>query len=97
MNLVAAPADKLVEVSVTRRRPLKSMGFDPIRIAISAIHFSQQKRFSAMNDVLSPQIMPPPPVATSSRVAFAPGRPDFRRLVMRGAGLELITVGFYRF
>src|SRR6185503_13310080 len=46
---------------------------------------------------LSSQILPPLPVATSSRVAFAPGRPGFRRLVLRGACLELITVGFYRF
>jgi uncharacterized membrane protein YjgN (DUF898 family) len=36
------------------------------------------------------------PVATS-RVAFTGPRSDFRRLVMHGALLELITLGFYRF
>src|SRR5665213_262897 len=35
----------------------------------------------------------PVPVAAS----FAGDRGDFRRLVVRGTGLELITVGFYRF
>src|SRR5258708_2592700 len=37
------------------------------------------------------------PRASSSRIEFADGRSGFRRLVMRGAFLELITVGFYRF
>jgi uncharacterized membrane protein YjgN (DUF898 family) len=37
----------------------------------------------------------PPPLPTP--VAFTGGRGDFFRLVARGAGLELITVGFYRF
>jgi uncharacterized membrane protein YjgN (DUF898 family) len=37
------------------------------------------------------------PVAPSSRVTFSDRRSDFRRLVMRGALLELVTVGFYRF
>jgi uncharacterized membrane protein YjgN (DUF898 family) len=59
-----------------------------------------------MNDVLSPSMSAPQatpaPVPTSSRIAFGVdrpdfGRPDFRRLVMRGALLELVTVGFYRF
>jgi uncharacterized membrane protein YjgN (DUF898 family) len=36
---------------------------------------------------------PPPPLP----VAFTGDRGEFRRLVTRGAGLELITVGFYRF
>ena len=36
---------------------------------------------------------PPLPVA----VSFSGGRGEFRRLVTRGAFLELITVGFYRF
>src|ERR1043165_6051979 len=40
---------------------------------------------------------PPPPVAGPSRVTFTGHRPDFRRLATRGAGLELITLGFYRF
>src|SRR5665213_2389102 len=35
----------------------------------------------------------PVPVAAS----FAGDRGDFRRLVVRGTGLELVTVGFYRF
>src|SRR5258708_35269971 len=30
-------------------------------------------------------------------VAFAGDRADFFRLVTRGAGLELVTLGFYRF
>jgi uncharacterized membrane protein YjgN (DUF898 family) len=41
---------------------------------------------------------PPPPVAeTTDRVAFTGRRAEYRRLVMRGALLELATVGFYRF
>jgi uncharacterized membrane protein YjgN (DUF898 family) len=36
---------------------------------------------------------PPVPVAAS----FSGDRGEFRRLVVRGTGLELITVGFYRF
>jgi uncharacterized membrane protein YjgN (DUF898 family) len=39
----------------------------------------------------------PPPLFTSSSVAFLGRRSEFRRLVMRGAALELVTVGFYRF
>lgn len=47
-------------------------------------------------------IMPPPttpPVLppSSQQVAFTGDRRGFFGLVMRGAGLELITVGFYRF
>src|SRR5271166_5451854 len=42
-----------------------------------------------------------PPAApariTTAQVAFYDNRRDFRRLVMRGAMLELVTVGFYRF
>ena len=37
----------------------------------------------------------PPPLP--SPVSFSGDRGDFRRLVTRGAGLELVTVGFYRF
>ncbi|THD59474.1 MAG: DUF898 family protein [Bradyrhizobium sp.] len=37
--------------------------------------------------------VPPPPVP----VSFSGDRGEFRRLVMRGTGLELVTVGFYRF
>jgi uncharacterized membrane protein YjgN (DUF898 family) len=40
---------------------------------------------------LHPPPMPPLPVS------FLGDRGEFRRLVARGAGLELITVGFYRF
>jgi uncharacterized membrane protein YjgN (DUF898 family) len=39
-----------------------------------------------------PPTLPPP-----LPVAFIGDRGEFRRLVTRGAGLELITVGFYRF
>jgi uncharacterized membrane protein YjgN (DUF898 family) len=38
-----------------------------------------------------PQHLPP------ASVSFSGDRGEFRRLVTRGAGLELITVGFYRF
>lgn len=37
------------------------------------------------------------PKPAGSRVAFADERPAFRRLVLRGALLELVTAGFYRF
>ena len=37
------------------------------------------------------------PSESPSRVEFADGRSAFRRLVLRGAFLELVTVGFYRF
>jgi uncharacterized membrane protein YjgN (DUF898 family) len=40
-----------------------------------------------------PPLPPQPPVS----VGFSGDRREFRHLVMRGAGLELITVGFYRF
>ncbi len=39
-------------------------------------------------------VAPPPPPAA---VSFSGDRGEFRRLVMRGTGLELVTVGFYRF
>jgi uncharacterized membrane protein YjgN (DUF898 family) len=47
-------------------------------------------------------LVPPPPSAPPELppplpVAFTGDRGEFRRLVTRGAGLELITVGFYRF
>jgi uncharacterized membrane protein YjgN (DUF898 family) len=43
-------------------------------------------------------VSPPPAVAApADRVEFTGRRADFRRLVMRGAALELVTVGFYRF
>ena len=40
-----------------------------------------------------PQPAPPPPLP----LAFSGDRGEFRRLVTRGAALELVTVGFYRF
>jgi uncharacterized membrane protein YjgN (DUF898 family) len=38
-----------------------------------------------------------PSVALPDRVNFFDRRPDFRRLVFRGAWLEFVTAGFYRF
>jgi uncharacterized membrane protein YjgN (DUF898 family) len=46
-----------------------------------------------MNDVTVAQA----PVGRSARVAFTGKRRDFFRLVRRGALLELLTAGFYRF
>jgi uncharacterized membrane protein YjgN (DUF898 family) len=40
---------------------------------------------------------PPSAIPASEHIAFSNNRSEFRRLVMRGALLELITVGFYRF
>jgi len=40
---------------------------------------------------------PPAPSPTSQQVTFTGDRRSFFGLVMRGAGLEMITVGFYRF
>ena len=40
---------------------------------------------------------PPQPVPPPMPVAFSGSRTQFFRLVARGAGLELFTVGFYRF
>jgi uncharacterized membrane protein YjgN (DUF898 family) len=42
-------------------------------------------------------LVPPPALPPPLPVAFTGDRGEFRRLVTRGAGLELITVGFYRF
>ena len=57
-----------------------------------------------MNDMGSvplfppPQPVPPPPLPASSvRIEFSGQRREFRGLVERGAALELITFGFYRF
>ena len=44
----------------------------------------------------SPQ-PPPQPVPPPMPVAFSGNRKEFFRLVARGAGLELVTLGFYRF
>jgi uncharacterized membrane protein YjgN (DUF898 family) len=48
----------------------------------------------AMTDAVAP---PPQAIDTGSPVTFTGVRGDFRRLVMRGALLELLTLGFYRF
>jgi uncharacterized membrane protein YjgN (DUF898 family) len=40
---------------------------------------------------------PPPAPSGTARIAFSGQRGDFIRLVSRGAFLELLTVGFYRF
>src|SRR5258708_19715360 len=51
-----------------------------------------------MNETMSsPFGSPPMPPPVQGRVTFSGSRPDFRRLVMRGTALELVTVGFYRF
>jgi uncharacterized membrane protein YjgN (DUF898 family) len=58
------------------------------------------QRATIMNDTSFPfglPPVPPPAPAGTARIAFSGERRDFRRLVMRGAALELVTVGFYRF
>jgi uncharacterized membrane protein YjgN (DUF898 family) len=50
-----------------------------------------------MDQLSSAPHVPPPLPASSVLVAFSGDRGEFRRLVTRGAGLELITFGFYRF
>ncbi len=47
-----------------------------------------------MNQMSSVPLHPPP---VPGDVSFAGNRGEFRRLVTRGAALELITFGFYRF
>jgi uncharacterized membrane protein YjgN (DUF898 family) len=47
-----------------------------------------------MHDAIAPS---PVPTEIASPVAFTGVRSDFRRLVVRGALLELVTLGFYRF
>jgi uncharacterized membrane protein YjgN (DUF898 family) len=44
-----------------------------------------------------PPRLPPSPPPLPVAVSFSGNRGEFRRLVMRGACLELVTVGFYRF
>ena len=46
---------------------------------------------------LGPPQPPPQPVPPPMPVAFSGNRKEFFRLVARGAGLELVTLGFYRF
>ncbi|MCS3447041.1 uncharacterized membrane protein YjgN (DUF898 family) [Bradyrhizobium elkanii] len=54
-----------------------------------------------MNDMSwtpqGPPQPPPQPAPPPMPVAFSGNRKEFFRLVARGAGLELVTVGFYRF
>ena len=45
-----------------------------------------------MNEPIAPSAL-----IAASRIDFTGKRGDFRRLVMRGGALELVTVGFYRF
>jgi len=47
-----------------------------------------------MNELVAP---PPSDASYASAVRFVGIRRDFRRLIMRGALLELLTLGFYRF
>jgi uncharacterized membrane protein YjgN (DUF898 family) len=44
-----------------------------------------------------PQVLPPSPVPPPMPVAFSGGRGEFFDLAKRGAALELVTLGFYRF
>jgi uncharacterized membrane protein YjgN (DUF898 family) len=44
-----------------------------------------------------PQVPPPSPVPPPMPVAFSGSRGEFFHLVKRGAALELVTLGFYRF
>jgi hypothetical protein len=45
-----------------------------------------------------PHFPPPPPLPASSvKAIFSGDRGEFRGLVERGTGLELVTFGFYRF
>src|ERR1700756_218611 len=45
-----------------------------------------------------PRVPAPPPLPASAvRVEFSGDRSEFRRLVERGTGLELVSFGFYRF
>ncbi|WP_410712178.1 DUF898 family protein [Bradyrhizobium sp. BEA-2-5] len=46
---------------------------------------------------LGPPQPPPQPAPPPMPVAFSGNRKEFFRLVARGAGLELVTFGFYRF
>lgn len=51
-----------------------------------------------MDQAIPPALPPVPvPVLSSTPIVFQNARPQFRQLVLRGALLELITVGIYRF
>ncbi len=41
--------------------------------------------------------VPPPQPSTPQGITFTGERPAFRKMLTRGSGLELITLGFYRF
>lgn len=47
--------------------------------------------------MILPPVGPPPAAAAPAAISFDNQRPEFRRLVLRGAFLELLTAGFYRF
>jgi uncharacterized membrane protein YjgN (DUF898 family) len=50
-----------------------------------------------LNQIISVPQHPAPAQPASASVSFSGDRAEFRGLVERGAGLELITFGFYRF
>jgi uncharacterized membrane protein YjgN (DUF898 family) len=50
-----------------------------------------------MLDSVSPHSAGRQPSSVDAQVTFTGERSDFRKLIVRGAWLELITVGFYRF
>lgn len=50
-----------------------------------------------MNEMIAPEPAGTNPPHRDARVAFGGQNSDFRRLVTRGALLELVTFGFYRF
>jgi uncharacterized membrane protein YjgN (DUF898 family) len=58
--------------------------------------FGRDRHDSSLRKIAMSEFIPPPAPA-SSPVVFFGRRSDFRRLVVRGALLELVTVGFYRF
>src|SRR6476620_3567446 len=43
------------------------------------------------------EIVAPAPTSESHRITYTNERPKFRRLAIRGALLEVVTIGFYRF
>jgi uncharacterized membrane protein YjgN (DUF898 family) len=51
-------------------------------------------QMGSVPEFLQPRPLPPP---LTSPVSFSGDRGDFRKLVTRGAALELVTFGFYRF
>src|ERR1700760_225297 len=47
--------------------------------------------------VLMPPPIPTPPADAPVRARFTGGMPDYRRLMIRGALLQAVTLGIYRF